>query len=51
MKNKKQPEECVAKNAGTGECSRSMNGRFCIKHRDQWHRGIIDGNGKSLRGR
>jgi len=43
--------ECVAKGAGTGDCSGKRKGRrFCSKHSSQYGTGIIDYDGKKLRG-
>jgi len=47
-RNYKKPD-CVAKNAGTGECSQTRAGRFCSKHRSQYDKRIIDWKGKKLR--
>jgi len=41
--------ECLAKNAGTGECGGNKMGRFCKKHYGQFERGVIDKEGKKLR--
>ena len=42
-------KECLGKNAGTGVCSKRVgNERFCVRHRCQYERGVIDENGKKL---
>lgn len=41
--------ECIAKNAGTGECTKRKSGRFCDKHANQFHVGIIDTYGNKIR--
>jgi len=44
----KKFKECLAKNAGTGECSGKMHGKFCGRHRYHLRRGKIDKNGKKI---
>lgn len=46
---KKKYFECIAKNAGTGECSKYREGKFCRKHRAQFYAGRIDTHGKEIR--
>lgn len=42
-------KECLAKNAGTGKCTKNRDGRFCSLHKSQYAAGIIDWDGKKLR--
>jgi hypothetical protein len=43
-------EECLGKNAGTGQCTfRKGGARFCRKHWSQYNGGIIDHDGKKIR--
>jgi hypothetical protein len=44
----KKFKECLAKNAGTGDCTK-LTGRFCCKHQKQYAKGIIDLEGHKLR--
>jgi len=41
--------DCIAKDSGTGKCSKRKSGRFCNKHLSQYNLGIIDRDGKKLR--
>lgn len=40
---------CIARNAGTGQCTSYRYGRFCNKHYKQREAGIIDNGGKKIR--
>lgn len=40
---------CIAKNSGTGKCSKWVDGKFCGRHNWQFHAGVLDQNGKKRR--
>lgn len=46
----KHHDHCIARNAGTGACTKRAKGRrFCSRHAGQFRLGIIDERGKKLR--